>query len=403
MSAHIGLYFPYFHFPSDNWVKVSALYWDKMYRIVPSYYQTRRDTDLVKVLCGQNKEKTGFIANIDPDAFYVDLHDISIQFIRLIENHTQELVKYYGIENRDKWEVNEYTSKISPESDTRLAYIYNEKIDYELGQILDSRGLGTRRGSNEQGREWIGMHPRLANVYMSALAERLSLRAGAHPVASDSINYFAITGFTFERLAQVLLDRSRVIAPNPTEDELEAGLATFALKSVMPKDFDKISIDQILEIREKYSGQFGGFQDFIHHIIDQLPSLQDISGNEFVNDHLRAEYNKSIKPKIEELDDALNNLDIETIPAVINMETVVPKFFAVGGLLAGAALINPALGVTSAVAMGLWKIISDKRKAVKKALDASDVSFLMHVRDDLTPAGSLDWLAIQASKLIDGT
>ncbi len=35
MSSRIGLYFPYLQFPSDKWVKVSALYWDKMYRISP--------------------------------------------------------------------------------------------------------------------------------------------------------------------------------------------------------------------------------------------------------------------------------------------------------------------------------------------------------------------------------
>ena len=53
MSAQIGLFFPYFHFPSDEWVKVAALYWDKMYRIVPYGYGTLRDTKVVKGLADE--------------------------------------------------------------------------------------------------------------------------------------------------------------------------------------------------------------------------------------------------------------------------------------------------------------------------------------------------------------
>lgn len=403
MSAHIGLYFPYFHFPDDSWVKISALYWDKMYRIVPGHYETRRDTDLVKVLSNKEDASSSFVSNLHPEAHHNDLSEIGIQFIKLIENHTDELVKYYGIEKRDMWQVNEYTARSSPDSDTRLAYIYNAKIHYELGGVLESRGLGTSRLSNAQGGDWIGMHPRLANVYMSALAEKLASQAQAHPVTDDTINYFAVTGFTFDRLAQVLLNKSKVIKASPTMEELEARLATIAVKAVMPKDIDKVSIDQILKLREKYSGQFGKFQDFIQKTIEQLPFLENMPGEEYVNLHLEAEYKKSVKPKIEELDEILNSIGIETIPTILNMEVKVPALLGSGALLAGAFTLNPILGSTAAVAMGLAKIIGDKRKLIREEIKKSDVAYLMNIRNDLTPKSSLEWLDIQAGKLLFGT
>ena len=39
-----GLYYPYFHVRDERWLKVAALYWPKIVRIVPADYQTR-DSD----------------------------------------------------------------------------------------------------------------------------------------------------------------------------------------------------------------------------------------------------------------------------------------------------------------------------------------------------------------------
>lgn len=36
-----GLYYPYFHVRDDRWLKVSALYWPRIARLVPGNYPTR--------------------------------------------------------------------------------------------------------------------------------------------------------------------------------------------------------------------------------------------------------------------------------------------------------------------------------------------------------------------------
>ena len=231
MSAQIGLYFPYFHFPNDAWVKVAALYWDKMYRIVPHGIATKRDTNVVTQFC---KGQAPFIANIQPGEFYEDLNEIKLEFLKLIENHTEELLKYYGIKNRNNWPDNSYTKKYAPNANPKLAYIYSEKIEDELKRLLLKRKLGTLRSDSGPDYQWIGMHPRLANVYMAALAERLAKRTQSNPVTPDNLNYFSVSGFTFERLSQVLLQHAKIAPGKLTEDEIESRLASIAFRAVMP-------------------------------------------------------------------------------------------------------------------------------------------------------------------------
>lgn len=146
--------------------------------------------------------------------------------------------------------------------------------------------------------------------------------------------------------------------------------------------------------------QFGKFQDFIQKTIEQFPFLENMLGEEYVNVHLEAEYKKSVKPKIEELDEILKSIGIETIPTILNMEVKVPALLGSGALLAVAFTLNPILGSTAAVAMGPAKIIGDKRKLIREEIKKSDVAYLMNIRNDLTPKGSLEWLDVQAGKLL---
>jgi len=47
MTNYIGLYYPFIHFKDEQWLKLSALYWDKMARIVPKDYD-KKDSPTVK-------------------------------------------------------------------------------------------------------------------------------------------------------------------------------------------------------------------------------------------------------------------------------------------------------------------------------------------------------------------
>lgn len=399
MGAQLGLYFPHFHFPGDDWVKVAALYWDKMYRIVPNGYETKRDTPIVKDL---SSEGIRFIQNINPEYFYPDLETIKWSFLRLIEHHTDALVKHYGIDKRENWPDNPYTSVYAPGANRKLAYICTSKIEDDLRRVMLSRGLGTMRSDTGNDYQWIGMHPRLANVYMAALAESLAKHQQSHPVSNDIVNYFAVSGFTFDRLAQVLLENAAFASRELAENEIAAELAFISFRAVIPRDIDTVPLDKILALRENYASEFGRFQEFVNAVINELPKVRTVQGQEFVCDHLEAEYRKTILPGLNKLEDSINSLGLEAIPSIINMELKVPELLTGVGLVAGAAVLNPILGATAAVALGLIKILGDKRKAVKEEISKSDVAFLLRVREEISPGDALDRLNLSARKALIG-
>jgi len=393
----MGLYFPHFHFPSDEWVKVAALYWDRMYRIVPEDYETRRDTDAIKELASDDV----FIDDVYPDPF--DRERVQEHFRDMIEAHESELVKHYGIDRRDEWPEDEYTVEHAPTgTNPKLAYIYNEKVNHKLYDTLLDLRLGTKRSDVGSDTRWVGMHPKLANVYMAALAETMARRRALHPVAHDTINHFAVAGFTLERLTQVLLNDARIVPTTPTTNESEFILAKIAIKAVMPKDIAQVPVDKILHVREEHGGDLGRFQSFVKTIIAKCPELGKVTVPEFVYEHLQVEYDRQIKPLLDSFEDTMRSNGIDTVTNLLNMDVKMPAFLTGAGTLTGAAIGNPVLGATTAVALGLLKIIGDTRKQYKDALKASDVAYLIHIQEGLAPITSLKWFETRARKLVLG-
>jgi hypothetical protein len=397
MSKHIGIYFPYFHFPSDEWVKLAALYWDGMLRIVPEGYVTQRDSEAVKALAN----KRAFIINAPPK--HEDLDLVEKEFLKLVAAHDKELVRLYAVNKRSEWQNNHYTVKYAPSgADPKLAYIYSRKIEKELNAKLTKYDLGTRRSDVGKDFPWVGMHPKLANVYMAALAEIMAERRQAQPVAHDTENCFAVAGFTFERLAQVLLEDATITPKRPTKQEIESIVATIAVRAVMPKDIKSIPVEKILGIREKHLGELDRFQTFVQNVVNQLPELENVEVREFLHDCLEWEYKKQIKPQLDSLEETMKLNGIETVTNVLNLEIKTPLVLtSLGGLGAGIAA-NPVLGGTAAVALALLPIIGDRRKVYKDALNRSDVALLLHIQEDLAPVASLKWIASRVRKFIYG-
>jgi hypothetical protein len=61
VEARLGLYYPFIQFRSDAWLKLAALYWDQVGRIVPPGYAVR-DSETVRRLQGE----LDFVADLPP-------------------------------------------------------------------------------------------------------------------------------------------------------------------------------------------------------------------------------------------------------------------------------------------------------------------------------------------------
>jgi hypothetical protein len=402
MTTQIGLYFPYFYFPSDEWVKLSALYWDKIYRLVPHGYQTTRDTeDVIELSRGDAR----VLDIVHPEDNYQELEKIKNEFIQLIEDHTDELVRHYGIENYEHWNVNPEAARAYSDGGEKFGYLHSYKLEHELAGLMIKRGLATREVSVVgRNNHWVAMHPHLANVYMAALAETISRHDpfSANPLANDPMNYFAVGGFTFERLAQVLLEDAKISSQRKiSRTEIESRLALIAVKGVMPKNIKKVPVDKILALREANAGKLGKFQELVASVVAELPNLGNADAGPFVNDYLETEYKKKIKPQLDELEDSIFSLELETVPAIVNIQIKLPPVLA-GVATGGLAVIDPHLGASAAIGFALLKVFNEKRKAVEKSVKNSDVAYLLHVKEDLAPINTLEWVSGYARKVLFG-
>jgi hypothetical protein len=209
-----------------------------------------------------------------------------------------------------------------------------------------------------------------------------------------------VQGFSFERLSQALLEHADLASETVGAQEIEARLATFAIRAVMPRDIADVPLEQVLKLREKYAGESERFQEFVQSVAAELPGVSEARAQEFVNDYVEARFNQIVRPKLDELEDAIYSAGLTPRPTIINLEARLPVE------LPGMArvLVMPVLGMisTAALAVGTLRTITDRRKAARTVIERSDVAYLMHVRQDLTPAGSLEWLSQQSRKQVFG-
>ena len=183
MTSKVGLYYPFIHFRDPAWLKVCALYWDGMKRIVPEGV-TLRDSDDVNAL-----KDIGFVQDESPT---MGLGQVEILFDSLFESYGSRLAQNLSIDNREDWPEDSHSLFHSPpRTDPRLAYVFGQKLPPNLLNRLYSHGMATSRIGDPR---WIGMHPRFASVYMTTLAEQLALRVGANPVTDDQTDHIAMSG-----------------------------------------------------------------------------------------------------------------------------------------------------------------------------------------------------------------
>src|SRR5919199_3716249 len=227
MTNYQALYYPFIHFKDDRWVKLAALYWDKLGRIVPYDYATE-DSDTVKAL-------GSFVTTLRPDWVNPAFGE---SFADFITEYAPKLSAKYGLHLRDSWpslpEAQRPPKPGGPSgNDPRLGYIYYEKLSDDVRDAMLSSGLAS---TDTRGDQWIGMHPRLAGVYMTALAEQLSADRGLRPLTDEARDHVAVSGLSTARLAEVLLDDVSLVDASPTDTEVETVLVSIAFEAVVPKD-----------------------------------------------------------------------------------------------------------------------------------------------------------------------
>jgi hypothetical protein len=387
---YIGLYYPFIHFKDDAWLKLTALYWDKMGRIVPETYKTE-DTDTVKQLA----ERSDYIETFRPGWVGPEFGE---RFIRFLKTRKAKLKKRYDISKRNQWPNVPPELRPPPQgglsgTDPKLTYVFSEKITKDAARELEESSLALPDAGD---RRWIGMHPKLATVYMTALAEQLASERGLRPVTDETLDHLAVSGCTIERLGQALLGDVNLSERKLSSEEITVEMASFAFQAVLPKDIANVPIKKIIRFRKKFAAERFAFQAYL----EALPSKEEwreLKSANAVRAHLKLEYTKNLQPKFDELKKQLRDVGIDTVIGAMNVRVASTPALAIGATigLTGNPVFSILVGV-GGLALGLIPVIRDKQKEIEKIYRSSPAAYLLRMEENLAPAKLRSWIGQRA-------
>jgi hypothetical protein len=168
-----GLYYPYVHVRDDAWLKVAALYWPSLRRIVPSGY-LKHDSPTAQRLF-----EASILRDEEPRRL---LDPVGRDLATALQENAYKLVPDYTIERAIadwdgyNWSAGSAQGQVTPE----LGWIHISKFPQNVINSLTILGLAQRgrpvdpiRDHSGMPEDWIGLHPVLAGVYMTVLRQAI--------------------------------------------------------------------------------------------------------------------------------------------------------------------------------------------------------------------------------------
>ena len=401
MAPRIGLYYPFIHFQDDRWVKLAALYWGRMGRIVPPGYATH-DSPVVKAL-GES-----FVLDLSPTGAAGALTD---RFARVLTAHAEKLRATYGVDQAHAWTPDPVTAQqmgrahVPQEGvDAAFAYLHTGKIRPQVRDQLVDEGLAVpTRGGDPS---WIGVHRSVARIYMTALADEMASVPGGTgrglcPVTDDALDHVAVSGWTIERLSAALLEEPSIAGSQARERELDLGLAFVAIESVVPKDLASVPVERIIEVREKYRDELVRFITSIESIGNDLASLSGAEDLQLVKAQLEVAYEERVKPQLHALRHDLRLFKIETVAGAANIKVAAPPALASLASMTGGG-VSPVLAVGSGIALGVAGLISGQHLRARQLKRSSPATYLLEVEAGLKPTTLLRRIGQRLSRFVSG-
>ncbi|GAA5180285.1 hypothetical protein GCM10023322_12240 [Rugosimonospora acidiphila] len=371
-----AVYYPYFHVRDDRWLKVAALYWPSIVRIVPEDYPTR-DSETVRVLAGE----LNFIERQAPGA---SVDAIEPRFLALVAQHGPSLRERLGIDLARARAVGTAFG-----SGDRVGAVHTGQIAPRLTAALVDAGLAVSFRvdlSGETDRDWMVMDERLVSAYAGALADDFARANRLLPTTDQPAAFVVAHDWTAQHLAAALLD---IPGPPPTQRAapLEEVLALLTLRLVVPANLDRVPASAIVEVRRRFGAEFLAFGAEIDRAAADLAELADIRDRRTLERYLREEIAHRFEEPMHSLRRHLIALQLNPATSAINAKVQLPAATALGGAwLSGHELIAGG----AAALVGLLAMRQGLRQRHAETMRASPVAaYLLNTRAQLAERGLL--------------
>lgn len=382
-----GLYYPYIHFRNEDWLKVSALYWNKVARIVPDGYMLH-DSETVSVLAGE----LGLVKDLDP---LDDAYRVQNEFFRALHEFGDAQLARFNVGNASSWpkDRNTVLSHV-PQNRPQLAYVHVAKIAPDVQHELISRGLA-ERGEPRRREEWLGMHPTLANAYMSALAAEMASHRGLSLLADNPVFHLAANNMTMERRLGGML---KIVAKRDAASaaELEMLVVSVAFDAVVPEDMSRVDARTIVRLRRKYGAELLSYQAAVGKFATASAEvLRDVGDIEYRLEHLQGLYERHLGQPGKEVAKILRSEGVSK--ALTTGEIVVSTMspiagFALGGVGGAVLAAAGALGVSVASAF--------VGRAQLRSASENPTAYLLRVRKALNARSILRRVSEEAASYV---
>lgn len=128
---------------------------------------------------------------------------------------------------------------------------------------------------------------------------------------------------------------------------------------------------------------------YVSDFVETREWLSEVSVRDVLEKRLQDEYEKVLKPEIDEFRNRLRDVDIATVAGALAIQVSIPSVLSTSGASLGLA-IPPVGGLLAGAALALAPIFRDRRKAQREQ-KRSPMAYLMHLERDLKPRKLTDW------------
>ncbi|HZN75060.1 MAG TPA: hypothetical protein VFC00_25775 [Micromonosporaceae bacterium] len=388
-----GLYFPFVHIRDDDWLKMAALYWPSVRRLVPVDY-VKHDS-----VTAQTFFDAHVLRDEDPEQL---MPALGWDLARALRKNAARLVRDFSLARAHADWDGEARLEGGPDRDPQLGWIHVTKFPMDALRQLSQMGLARVGRSSDPVRghagppaDWIGVHPALAGAYMTALAGWVSKAAKFQPLTDQDDLRAATPSNDVGAALGLLMGRSTESANS--EDMTGAGMETYvmlALQYARPENLPIISAEKVLQCRTNLAEELAVFRDYVASQRAELAELASVPIRRRRLEAFAQHVEHTVEIPLRKLEKGLSLHKLEPARSLLVAASFVPPAaVSVVGVIPPAAATT--VGALAAVGSAWWQV----NRVRESAKAGSPVGYLLDVRDRLTPKT----LATRARRVLRGT